>query len=232
MDILGAVLGRKKTKSRSATSVVTDILFGGKKSAPAPKPSSTTRRSRAPQKPPAHYRSEDVLTMEEILAEADGYHNYQRTSRQSSGGRSSRNEPAQPSRQPTEYQPRFEPSPKHSQMNEQAKILLRAMINAAKSDGQIDQKEQDEIVSQIDHLTEQEINFLKSEFSKPLDVREFAWSVPIGMEESVYSASLVSIDLDENKEAKYLAELAHGLRLTPDVCNRIHRKFHAPEIFE
>ena len=65
-----------------------------------------------------------------------------------------------------------------------------------------------------------------------MDVKDLAWSVPRGMEEQVYAISLLAIDLDEQKEANYLADLAHGLRLNLARCNEIHRKYRAPEIFK
>lgn len=115
--------------------------------------------------------------------------------------------------------------------NDQAVVLIRAMINAAKSDGQLDQREQETIVKQLGELSQDEIQFLKKEFAAPLNVKDFTWSVPRGLEQQVYGLSLMAINLDQNKEANYLKELAHGLRLDPDVCNRIHQQYKAPIIF-
>jgi uncharacterized membrane protein YebE (DUF533 family) len=42
----------------------------------------------------------------------------------------------------------------------------------------------------------------------------------------------MGITLDERSEAKYLSQLAEGLGLSADACNRIHREVGAPEIFE
>lgn len=115
--------------------------------------------------------------------------------------------------------------------NAQAVVLIRAMINAAKSDGQLDQREQDTIVKQLGELTQEEVQFLKQEFATPLNVKEFTWSVPLGLEQQVYGLSLMAINLDQNSEARYLKDLAHGLRLDPAVCNRIHQQYKAPQIF-
>ena len=52
----------------------------------------------------------------------------------------------------------------------------------------------------------------------------------MGLEQQVYGLSVMAIDLDENKEAHYLKDLAHGLRLPLDTCNGIHRKLGAPEL--
>ena len=105
------------------------------------------------------------------------------------------------------------------------------MVNAAKADGRVSPDEQSQIFQQLKNPTQEALDFLNREFSQRLDVREFAWSVPIGMEQKVYTISLASIDLDTNPEAGYLRELAHGLRLPPETCNEIHRQYGAPTIF-
>jgi uncharacterized membrane protein YebE (DUF533 family) len=61
----------------------------------------------------------------------------------------------------------------------------------------------------------------------PLDVRDFAWSVPFGMEYKVYAISLAAIDLDTTSESAYLEQLAHGLRLSREVRPRIHQRYGA-----
>ncbi len=104
-------------------------------------------------------------------------------------------------------------------------VLVRAMINAAKADGRVTQDEQKSIIDRISNPTQEAVNFLRAEFGKQVDVREFAWSVPLGMEQQVYTLSLATIDLDSNPEAQYLRDLAHGLRLAPDLCNQIHQQY-------
>jgi len=104
------------------------------------------------------------------------------------------------------------------------------MINAAKADGKLDNQEQQAILSRVPN-DQETINFLRQEFARPLDVREFAWSVPLGMEVQVYTMSLASIQVDTRAEAQYLQELAHALRLDPDLCNQIHARYGAPPLF-
>ena len=106
------------------------------------------------------------------------------------------------------------------------------MINAAKSDGRIDQQEQENIISKLgDDISQSEIDFLKKEFAAPLDVASFARSVPNGLEVQVYAFSLTSIELATQTEANYLGQLAQGLNLDPDVCNQVHDRLGAPKIF-
>lgn len=115
--------------------------------------------------------------------------------------------------------------------DEQAQVLVRAMVSAAKADGQIDRSEQQSILERLGDSSPQATQFLRDEFNKPLDVRELAWSVPIGMEQQVYMASLIAIDLDTVREASYLNELAHGLRIPQDVREQIHQRLGAPSLF-
>ena len=116
--------------------------------------------------------------------------------------------------------------------NEQAELIVRAMINAAKSDGRIDEAEKKKIVDGLGaDVSEAEIAFVQNEFQKPLDVKSFAASVPQEMAGQVYALSLTSIELDSQKEAQYLGELAQGLGISPQVCNQIHDQLGAPQIF-
>ncbi len=136
--------------------------------------------------------------------------------------------------QPTNRRPLNFPSGNSTPENldAQAMILVRAMINAAKADGQVSQAEQQAILSQIGDASPETIRFLQNEFNTPLDVREFAWSVPLGLEQQVYTMSLISVNLDSNPEAEYLYDLAHGLRIPPEVCNDIHRRYGAPLLYK
>ena len=117
------------------------------------------------------------------------------------------------------------------QANDQATLIIRAMINAAKSDGKFDEAEQKALVSKLGDLTQDEVNFIQSEFRKPLDVQAFASDVPRGMEHQIYALSLSAINLDENSEAQYLGQLAQALRIAPDEANQIHAQLGAPKIF-
>jgi uncharacterized membrane protein YebE (DUF533 family) len=115
--------------------------------------------------------------------------------------------------------------------NSRAEILIRAMINAAKSDGHVDEQERQNILQRVGDVDREEAAFLRHELSSPLDVQGFIRSVPRGMEREVYAMSLMGIALDEDAEAQYLLQLAQGLGLNAETCNSIHRDLGAPEIF-
>ena len=124
------------------------------------------------------------------------------------------------------------PPEQHAAANDQAVLMIRAMVNAAKSDGRVDEKEQENIISKLGNdVSQDEIAFLKQEFAAPVDVAAFAQSVPQGLEQQIYALSLTSIDLDTNNEAQYLGQLAQGLKLDPNLCNQIHDHVGAPKIF-
>ena len=128
-------------------------------------------------------------------------------------------------------QPTQQPPQLSQAEQEQMEVLIRAMIYAGKADGRIDAKEQQAIVERIGNTSEATIQFLRKEFAAATSVRDFAWSVPLGMEAAVYAASLSTIDVDTQQEVDYLRELAHGLRLQPKLCNQIHQQYGVKPIF-
>ncbi len=119
----------------------------------------------------------------------------------------------------------------HSEVNDQATVMVRAMINAAKSDGRLDAEEQKNILGQLGSVSQDEIDFVNEELGKPLDVEGFARSVPRGMENQAYAMSLMAIDLDSQAEAKYLHQLAQTMGIQPQTANQIHQQLGAPELY-
>ena len=51
------------------------------------------------------------------------------------------------------------------------------------------------------------------------------------MEQQVYTMSLIAIDLDTNREARYLTQLADALRIPADVREQIHQRLGAPSMY-
>ena len=117
------------------------------------------------------------------------------------------------------------------QATDHATLIIRAMINAAKSDGSIDEDEQEKIIRKLGDITQAEADFVRSEFRAPLDVDAFVRSIPRGMEQQIYAVSLMAIDLDSNKEARYLDSLAKGLGIEKDLANQIHEQLGAPTLY-
>ncbi|MEQ1829760.1 MAG: DUF533 domain-containing protein, partial [Pirellula sp.] len=124
------------------------------------------------------------------------------------------------------------PKPSPLSQNDQAVLLIRAMINSAKVDGEITEDEQRKILEQVGDTSPETIQFLRAEFGRPLDITEYAESLPIGMEQKAYAISLLAIKLDTKEEADYLRQLARSLRILPDVCNQIHQQQNAPLMYQ
>ena len=106
--------------------------------------------------------------------------------------------------------------------DDDAEILIRAMCNAAKADGSVDDSEVHNIMSRLGDLTRDEEAFLRHELSSPLDLAGFIPTVPSGMENEVYTMSVLAIDVDTGAEADYLAQLASGLNIDNDTRSKIH----------
>ncbi len=119
----------------------------------------------------------------------------------------------------------------HQQANDEATILIRAMIYAAKADGRVDREETENVLQRLGEITQDEIDFVRQELTRPLDVEGFIRSIPRGMEQQVYAMSLLAIDLDTHPEAKYLHQLAQGLGMSPQVCNQINQQLGAPPLY-
>ncbi len=122
-----------------------------------------------------------------------------------------------------------EPEPAQEDL---ARILIQAMVNAAKSDGNIDQSEQQKIVAHLgDEVTEEERQFVIGEMQSPLDLDGFIKSVPRGSEMQVYMMSLLGIDLDSREEAVYLDKLRTGMGMSEEQANAIHQKLGVPTLY-
>lgn len=112
-----------------------------------------------------------------------------------------------------------------------AALMLRAMIQAVKADGQLDAEEKRKLMSALDDASEQEVAFVNAELSAPVDLDALVRQVPEGMEAQVYAISLSAINLDNRAEAEYLHRLAQGLGLGPQEVNAIHDQAGAPQIY-
>jgi uncharacterized membrane protein YebE (DUF533 family) len=205
-DILGSILGHKTSRRGKGTDVLNDMYKR--------KPRTSTPSSLSPPKQDDIERA--ARELEDMLNVANDRHTQRRAG----------------STPPTTAPPvSHGQSPASTSDNDRALILVRAMVNAAKADGQIDQSEQQNILQRLGDSSREAVQFLRNEFAKPLDVHDFASSVPLGMEQQVYTLSLITIDLDTGKEANYLLELSKALRISPEVREQIHQRYGAPSVY-
>jgi len=105
---------------------------------------------------------------------------------------------------------------------EEVYILLKAMVNAAKADGEIDKEEQQKIMEFMGDMSNIEKMFVESELRNPLNLEEFVKEIPKGMEQQVYYMSLFAIDLDNSTEREYLEMLANKLNIAGTEVANIH----------
>ena len=112
-----------------------------------------------------------------------------------------------------------------------AALMLRAMIQAVKADGEMDAAEKQKLMSALEGASEQEIAFVNAELSAAPDLDGLVAQVPQGMEAQVYAVSLSAIDLDNRAEAEYLHRLAQALGLEPAEVNGIHDQLGAQKIY-
>ncbi|MEP1586532.1 MAG: tellurite resistance TerB family protein [Tateyamaria sp.] len=113
-----------------------------------------------------------------------------------------------------------------------AALMLRAMIQAAKSDGSFDDAEQEKLMGQLGgDVDAEEAAFVRAEMQRPVDVNALVAEVPQGLGPQVYAMSLLAIDLDSQAEAKYLHSLAQGLGMEAAAVNDVHAQLGVPSLY-
>lgn len=125
-------------------------------------------------------------------------------------------------------EPSTAPTP---EQNALAGLMLKAMIQAAKSDGQIDEAEKAKLMDQFGELDEDERAFIREQMAAPVDAQALAREVPEGAGAQVYLMSLMAIDFDNRKEAEYLHTLATSLGLDKQTVNGIHEQVGAINLY-
>lgn len=111
------------------------------------------------------------------------------------------------------------------------KLALRAMISAAKADGQIDQAEMEKIIGKLgtDQVSAADKEFVMSEMRAPIDVAGLAAQARSPAQAAeVYAASLLAIEADTAAEQNYLRQLAAALNLDAATVMRLHDMTGAP----
>ncbi len=109
--------------------------------------------------------------------------------------------------------------------NDRALVMIRAMLMAAKADGQIDAGEQERILGKLNEAgADQEMRqYIQSELQKPVDVDSLAAEVDSPhMATEIYTASLFAIDVDTQGEQAYMSQLADRLGLPATLVKQLH----------
>lgn len=110
-------------------------------------------------------------------------------------------------------------------------LLLRAVLQAVKCDGTLDEAEKRRLIEAMGEADAREVAAVNAELARPVDVEGLARLVPAGLEPQVYTVSLMAIDLDQQAEAEYLHALAGALELSPQEVNALHDRAGAPRLY-
>ena len=113
---------------------------------------------------------------------------------------------------------------------ENAKLMLRAMIQAAKADGEISEEEKNTILDQLGDVAAEERTFVEEEMAKPLDPMALARDTQESMKAQVYATSLMAVRADNASESSYLRGLAQALGLSQEARDRIHASMGLPPL--
>ena len=117
-------------------------------------------------------------------------------------------------------------NPAEDTSDSHGRLILSAMIAAAKADGHIDSDEKAGLQNYIDRIGESEdlTRFVEAELTKPVNPGEIADQVPNQeVAAEVYLASLLIIDQSNVMAKTYLTELAKALALPPDLVANLNQ---------
>jgi uncharacterized membrane protein YebE (DUF533 family) len=113
-----------------------------------------------------------------------------------------------------------------------AGLMLRAMIQAAKSDGKLDDAEREKLVGQLgDEVSSEEASFVQAELQGPVDIDGLVSQTPNGMQAQMYAMSVLGINLDSRVEAEYLHKLASAYGMKAEQVNDIHAQMGVPSLY-
>ena len=124
-------------------------------------------------------------------------------------------------------QPQTYVQPSQAQQANDAEIILLAMIDAAKSDGQVDATELNKIMSNLQSsgIGQEGVNYVINKLKSPMETAKIVSAVRgrPDLAAQVYSASLMAIDVDTEAERKYLDKLAKAMGLNSEVIRNIEQ---------
>ncbi|TDL79526.1 tellurite resistance TerB family protein [Palleronia sediminis] len=124
------------------------------------------------------------------------------------------------------------PTPENTPEEEQVSgLMLRAMIFAARADGEIDEAERATLMEVIGDASPEETAFIQRQMTAPVNAETLARDVPEGHEIEVYTASVLAIEPDNRAEAEYLDALARALKIERRTVNEIHEANGKPPLY-
>ena len=115
--------------------------------------------------------------------------------------------------------------------DELARLMLRAMTQAAQADGKLDNDERNKLLKSLQGADAAEIETVQAMLDAPVDPAALAADTPRGSETQVYTMSVNAITPDNQAERQFLHALAQGLGLSPDTVNKIHDGLGVPRLY-
>ena len=111
------------------------------------------------------------------------------------------------------------------ELENRSELVLKAMINAAKADGKIDEDEAHRIVGKMQEAGADADGqrYVIELMRRPMETQTLIAAAEghPNLAAELYAASLMAIEVDTSAEKAYLGKLASGLGLTPEVTRRI-----------
>lgn len=109
-----------------------------------------------------------------------------------------------------------------------ARLMIRAMIQAARADGQITDAERAVILDHLGESTPEERAFVEAEMLAPVDPMALARDTADAARLQVYTAAVMTVQTDTPAEAQFLSALAQGLGLDAQTVAGIHASMGKP----
>lgn len=135
--------------------------------------------------------------------------------------------PVEPARRIPEVTAKTEPTPAASAEGAEARLLLRAMIAAARADGSIDKAERIGIGKQLDAagLNTAERDRVLAEFDSPASIEELAQGARDALlKAQLYAAAYAAVGEMSAGERAWLDRLAAALKLEPAARKAIEQR--------
>ena len=113
------------------------------------------------------------------------------------------------------------------QLESQAGLIFKAMINAAKADGQIDQGEVQRILGRLQEsgADKPALDFVMAEMTKPMETEAIVATAQGNpqLAAELYAASLLAIKVDTPAEQTYMQNLSTGFGLPPQAVTNLEK---------
>jgi uncharacterized membrane protein YebE (DUF533 family) len=115
----------------------------------------------------------------------------------------------------------------HKELENRSELVLKAMVNAAKADGEIDEGEAHRIVGKLQEagVDADGQRYVLELMRRPMETETLITAAEghPNLAAELYAASLMAIEVDTSAEKAYLGKLASGLGLSSEVTRRIEQ---------